>query len=58
MVAGKGLPVRLQGKLNRTMSEIQLDANDIEQIGRYAFDYGTDGLVSMFGRTLGPTLGG
>ncbi len=55
------LLTRLQGKVNRTIGELVLDAQDLEQIPRYAFDYGNGGwedrLLGIFGRTLGPRLG-
>lgn len=57
----QGLLVRLQGKVNRQTGEITLDARDIADIPRMAFDYKKGGwedrLVLIFSRTLGPTLG-
>lgn len=57
----QGLLVRLQNKVNRATGELVLDAQDLEQIPRYAFDYGNGGwedrLTGIFGRTLGPGLG-
>ncbi len=55
------LIVGLQQKVNRGTRELALDANDLERIPRYAFDYRRGGwqgrLVRIFCRTLGPTLG-
>lgn len=57
----QGLLVRLQGKVDRATGQLTLDAQDLEQIPRYAFDYGNGGwedrLTGIFGRTLGPKLG-
>jgi hypothetical protein len=57
----QALLVRLQKKLNRDTGAIVLDAHDLEQIPRAAFDYGKGGfettLKTIFGRSLGPKLG-
>jgi hypothetical protein len=57
----QSLLVRLQQKLDRQTCRLELNASDLEQIARYAFDYGNGGweerLVIVFGRTLGPRLG-
>ena len=57
----QGLLVRLREKVNRTTGRIDLDAQDLDQIPRYAFDYGNGGweerLRGIFERTLGPRLG-
>jgi hypothetical protein len=57
----QALLVRLQWKLERATGQITLDADDLEQIARYAFDYGNGGwesrLLSIFERTLGSNLG-
>jgi hypothetical protein len=56
----QSLLVALQEKINRSTGELALDAGDVERIRRYAFNYGNgrgeDGLVTIFGRTLGPKL--
>jgi hypothetical protein len=53
--------VRFQKDLRRGTSELKLADDDIERIGRYAFDMGNGGwqtrLVGIFGRSLGPRLG-
>jgi hypothetical protein len=55
------LLVRLQRRLDRSSNEIDLTVDDIEKIGRYAFDYGNGGwenrLTAIFSRVLGPNLG-
>ena len=57
----QALLVRLQGKIDRTTGTLVLDARDLEQIPRYAFDYGNGGWETrfreIFERTLGPNLG-
>lgn len=57
----QGLLIRLQLKVDRSSGCLHLDGRDLEQIPRYAFDYGNDGweerLKSVFERTLGPELG-
>lgn len=57
----QGLLVGLQQKVNRATNELVLDADDLERIPRYAFDYGNGGwedrLTSIFGRVLGSNLG-
>jgi len=57
----QALLVRLQGKIDRTTGILVLDARDLEQIPRYAFDYGNGGWETrfreIFERTLGPNLG-
>jgi hypothetical protein len=58
----QGLMVTLQEKLNRATGELTLDRRDLERIQRYAFKYKRGGwqgrLEAIFGRTLGPDLGG
>ena len=53
--------VRLQRNTNSTTGELNLTDEDIQQIQRYAFDYGKGGwedrLKELFGRHLGPNLG-
>jgi hypothetical protein len=57
----QNLMVGLQMKVNRRTLKIELDDRDLERIARYAFNYNRGGwqarLVTIFGRTLGPTLG-
>jgi predicted GNAT superfamily acetyltransferase len=57
----QSLLVGLQMKVNRSTGTLWLDAQDLERIPRYAFDYGRGGwenrLLRIFGRSLGPTLG-
>lgn len=57
----QSLMVRLQGKCDRITGHITLDAKDMEQIPKYAFDYKNGGwedrLIAIFSRTLGPRLG-
>jgi hypothetical protein len=57
----QGFLVSIQNRINRTTSEVELTASDLERIPRYAFDYGNGGwenrLVDIFGRVLGPRLG-
>jgi hypothetical protein len=57
----QGLLVGFQDKIDQTTGRLTLTQNDIERIGRYAFDYGNGGwenrLATIFGRTLGPKLG-
>ncbi len=57
----QGLMVRLQHQVDRVTGTLDLDARALEQIPRYAFDYGNGGwetrLKGVFGRTLGETLG-
>jgi hypothetical protein len=57
----QGLLIRLQLKVDRSSGCLHLDARDLEQIFRYAFEYGNGGwedrLKSVFERTLGPGLG-
>jgi hypothetical protein len=57
----QNLLIRLQQKVDRSTGCLHLDARDLEQIPRYAFDYGDGGwearLVAVFGRALGPRLG-
>jgi hypothetical protein len=52
---------RLEEKVDRSTGCLHLDGRDLEQIPRYAFDYGKDvwqtQLVAVFGRALGPRLG-
>jgi hypothetical protein len=56
------LIVTLQTRLDRTTGRLVFNDGDLERISRYAFDYGSGGwenrLQKIFGRTLGPTLGG
>jgi hypothetical protein len=56
------LLLRLQGRLNKTTSELTLTDNDITHIRRYAFRYGNSGwearLKEIFARHLGPNLDG
>jgi len=56
----QALLVRLQEKIGAD-GTIELDAQDLDQIPRYAFDYKNGGwqnrLVGIFGRTLGNQLG-
>ncbi len=58
----QGLLTRLQRKVDRASGRLELDAQDLEQIPRYAFTYGNGGwedrLLGIFGRTLGPRLDG
>jgi hypothetical protein len=58
----QGLLVKLAQKVNRATGRITLTASDLERIQRYAFGYGNGGwenrLRWIFGRSLGPTLGG
>lgn len=53
--------VRLQRRLNRATGELVLEARDLEEIPRYAYDYGNGGwegrLTEVFTRTLGDSLG-
>ncbi len=55
------LLVSLQEKVDTTTGEIDLDADDLEKIPRYAFDYKQGGwedtLIAIFSRTLGHKLG-
>ena len=57
----QGLMVGLQRKVNRITGELELDADDLERVPRYAFDYRRGGwqtrLRAIFGRHLGPMLG-
>jgi hypothetical protein len=57
----QGLLISLQTKVDRYTRRVVLDADDLEKIPRYAFDYVNGGwearLLAIFGRTLGPTLG-
>ena len=57
----QSLLIRLQEKVDRLTGCLHLDARDLEQIPRYAFEYGNGGwedrLKSVFERTLGPGLG-
>lgn len=57
----QGFLVSLQNRINRTTGEIELTAQDLERVPRYAFDYGNGGwenrLVDIFGRVLGNRLG-
>ena len=58
----QGLLLGLQKRLNKTTGDITITAADVEQIRRYTFHYAQVGwqnhLLSVFGRTLGPTLAG
>ena len=58
----QNLMLNLQDRLNKSTSELPLTEADIEQIGRYAFEYGNGGwesrLKAIFERHLGPNLGG
>jgi hypothetical protein len=53
--------VQLQYRVDDNTGELELSAEDLEKIPRYAFDYKQGGwqnrLVSIFGRTLGARLG-
>jgi hypothetical protein len=55
------LLVQLQTKVERATGDIVLDADDLERIPRYAFDYGNGGwesrLSAIFSRSLGQSLG-
>ena len=57
----QGLLVDLQLGLSRSTGRLALNTRDLERIARYAFDYKRGGwqkrLQSIFGRTLGPSLG-
>ena len=57
----QGFLVSLQDRVNRTTGELELTAQDLERIPRYAFKYGNGGwenrLVDIFGRVLGTRLG-
>ena len=57
----QGLLVGLQSRLDRQTGRIDLDAQDLERIAGYAFDYGNGGwearLRAIFERTLGAGLG-
>lgn len=52
---------RLVSNLDVVTGRLVLTDIDLEQLPRYAFDYGNGGwenrLVNVFGRCLGPTLG-
>jgi len=58
----QALVVGLQKRTNKTTGHLTLLAADLEQIRRYAFQYGNGGwetrLVAIFGRHLGPKLDG
>jgi len=55
------LLIRLQQKTDPNTEVLLLSADDLEQVPRYAFDYGNGGwedrLKSIFERNLGPKLG-
>lgn len=55
------LLVRLQKQTNTALQTVRLEDKDLEEIPRYAFDYGNGSwesrLIAIFGRTLGPKLG-
>ncbi len=55
------LLITLQELTDQTTGEIEIPPRILERIQRYAFDYGNGGwenrLTSVFGRTLGPSLG-
>jgi hypothetical protein len=57
----QGLLVELQGLLNRQTGTLVLNAEQLEKIPRYAFDYKNGGwedrLKGIFSRTLGSNLG-
>ena len=57
----QGLLVELQGLLNRQTGALVLNAEQLEKIPRYAFDYKNGGwedrLKGIFSRTLGSNLG-
>ena len=56
----QNLMLNLQDRLNKSTHELTLTGADIEQIRRYAFDYGNGGwegrLKEVFERHLGPNL--
>ena len=58
----QGLLVGLQRKIDRSTGELTLTDQELEQIPRYAFDYGQGGwedrLQAIFGRHLGRRLRG
>ena len=53
--------VSLQTRVDRVTGALNLTPSDLARIARYAFDYRSGGwqkrLLSIFWRTLGPTLG-
>lgn len=55
------LLITLQELTDPDTGEIEIPPRILERIRRYAFEYGNGGwesrLTSVFGRTLGPTLG-
>jgi hypothetical protein len=57
----QGFLVSLQNRINRTTGELELSAQDLERIPRYAFNYTRGGwetrLIEIFGRVLGARLG-
>jgi hypothetical protein len=62
--SGNGWPdllARLQERVDGSTGCLHLDARDLEQIPRYAFDYGKEAwearLIAVFSRALGPRLG-
>ena len=58
----QGLLVGLQRKTNQSSGELTLSDEELEQIPRYAFDYGNGGwenrLKEIFSRHLGSDLAG
>lgn len=58
----QGLLVGLQGKIDQSSGELTLSDQELEQIPRYAFDYGNGGweerLKDIFSRHLGADLTG
>ena len=58
----QGLLVGLQRKIDRSSGEVTLTDQELEQIPRYAFDYGHGGwedrLKDIFSRHLGADLTG
>src|SRR3989442_10168445 len=53
----QALLVRLQGKIDRTTGILVLGARDLEQIPRYAFDYGNGGVGGALRRIFHVALG-
>jgi len=57
----QALLIRIRQKVDCATGCVHLDATDLEEIPRCAFDYGSGGwtarLLVVFERTLGPRLG-